>query len=423
MQESLGPKVLIVAQNASSRMGGEASLPLKYCQILKQRGYPASLIAHSRNKTELAETLGPYINDIHFIEDTVFHRAIWRLGKGLPTAIRTALIGNLLNQVNEIYQKRLIRKLVQDGKVDVIHQPIPVSPRAPSRIHGFGVPVVIGPMNGNMSYPPGYEDYESRLSRAIIPVARALARLVNMVIPGKRRADILLVANDRTRDGLPVSGHDRVVSLVENGVDLSIWSQDAGARPASQASNTLKLVFMWRVVDWKALDFSIDAVRKAREKGADVTLEILGDGPDRAALESQAKSLGLGDKIRFLGFKPQSECADVLRKSDALLLNSLRECGGAVVLEAMSMGRPVIASDWGGPADYIDASCGILVAPSPRQSFADRLAQAILDLAESPEKRQTMGEAGIQKIKSQFDWQKKVDRILDIYDEALAMHR
>lgn len=422
MTDTPRPKVLIVAANASARMGGEAFLPLKYFQLLRQRGYPATLIAHSRNRGELIEALPNDAAHIHFIEDTRYHRLVWGLGKRLPEAVRSPLIGNLVNQINEACQKRLIRDLVGKGLVDLIHQPIPVSPRAPSRIYGFGVPVVIGPMNGNMSYPEGYEDYESRASRFLIPAARALGRLVNILIPGKRRADVLLVANERTRAGLPVPNPGRAQVLVENGVDLSVWSNDAPAR-THPVPGVLKLVFMGRLVDWKAMDFSIEAVRLARQQGADVTLDILGDGPERAALQAQAAADDLTDHIRFHGFRSQSDCADMLRASDALILNSLRECGGAVVLEAMSMGRPVIAADWGGPADYIDPGCGILVPPAPRQDFPDRLAHAIFDLANNPEKRHTMGEAGIKKIQSQFDWQKKIDRVLGIYHEALEKHR
>ncbi|GGO60560.1 Glycosyltransferase involved in cell wall bisynthesis [Roseovarius pacificus] len=422
MMDSSRLKVLIVAPNASARMGGEAFLPLKYFQLLRQRGYPARLIAHSRNRDELIKALPDEAEHIYFIEDTRYHRAVWRLGKRLPVAVRTPLIGNLINQINEVCQRRLIRDLLRKGLVDLIHQPIPVSPRAPSRIYGFGVPVVIGPMNGNMSYPEGYEDYESRASRLFVPAARTLGRLANVLIPGKRRADVLLVANERTRAGLPVPNRGRAEVLVENGVDLSVWSGDTLATTAT-APGALKLVFMGRLIPLKGLDFSIEAVRLARQQGADVTLDILGDGPERAALEAQVAAEGLTDHIRFHGFRSQADCADVLRASDALILNSLRECGGAVVLEAMSMGRPVIAADWGGPADYIDPGCGILVPPVPRQDFPDRLAHAILDLANSPETRQTMGEAGIKKIQSQFDWQKKIDRVLGIYHEVVEKHR
>lgn len=417
-----GPNILIVAPNASSRMGGEAFLPLKYFQILKQRGIPVSLIAHARNRDDLNKTLSAYTDDIHYIEDSVYHRWIWKWGKHLPDAIRIPLIGNIVNQISEVYQKRLIRQLQAQGKADLIHQPIPVSPRAPSRIYGLGVPVVIGPMNGNMDYPEGYEDYENRIARMLIPLGRMMARLVNIAIPGKRRADALLVANDRTQAGLPIRDHSRVIHLVENGVDLAIW-QAPEKVSQSDAPGVLRLVFMGRLVDWKALDVSLRALRLARDTGLDVSLEILGDGPERPGLEALIDKLDLADHVHFLGFRPQDECAAVLAQADALLLNSLRECGGAVVLEAMSLGKPVIASDWGGPADYLDPSCGILVHPSPRASFPDRLSEAITSLANDPERRYSMGQAGIHKIECEFDWEKKVDRILEIYEDVLAARR
>ncbi len=419
MNQTPGHNILIVAPNASARMGGEAILPLKYFQILKQRGMSVSLIAHARNRSDLSEMLSDYADDIHYIEDSVYHRRIWALGKYLPDAIRIPLIGNIVNQISEIYQKRLIRDLQAKGKVDLIHQPIPVSPRAPSRIYGLGVPVVIGPMNGNMDYPEGYEEYENRLARLLIPLGRMMANLVNVLIPGKRRAAALLVANDRTRDGLPVRNHSNVINLVENGVDLSIW-QSPGDVSQSDTPGVLRMVYMGRLVDWKALDVSLKAVRLARDTGVDVSLEILGDGPERPKMEQQIAELELSRHITFHGFRTQAECAEILARADALLLNSLRECGGAVVLEAMSLGKPVIASDWGGPADYLDPTCGVLVHPTPRRSFADRLAQAISDLAKDPQARYSMGEAGHHKIKREFDWEKKVDRILEIYQDVLA---
>ena len=86
----------------------------------------------------------------------------------------------------------------------MIHQPIPVSPKLPSSLHGFGVPVVIGPMNGGMTYPPGNEDHESALARCFIAVPRQIAVAMYVMFPGKRRASALLVANARTPGALPV---------------------------------------------------------------------------------------------------------------------------------------------------------------------------------------------------------------------------
>ncbi len=412
------PKILIVAPNASSRFGGEAFLPLKFFQLLRQRGLPAKLIAHARNWADLEAILAPFRDDILYVEDSRWHRAVCRSGRRLPGRLRAVVTGTLLNIVNEHYQARLIRRLVAEGAVDVIHQPIPVSPLAPSSLYGFGVPVIIGPMNGGMTYPPGYDDLESPATRRFVGFARGVARVLNRLIPGKRRAAVLLVANDRTRRALPFGDHPNVITLVENGVDPSAWPAPPDrTRPPGAP---FRLVFMGRLVGWKAVGITLDALARARAGGVDATLDILGDGPERAGLEAQVARLGLGAAVRFHGFLPQAACAPVLAAADALILNSVWECGGAVVLEAMGMGLPVIGPDWGGPADYLDATCGILVAPAPRASYADRLADAITRLASDPALRARMGAAGAAKVRAEFDWSGKIDRMLEIYAGALA---
>ena len=432
MAQDAPPKILIVAPNASSRFGGEAFLPLRYFQVLRRRGHPVRIIAHARNRDDLETVLAGEMDRVHLVEDTRWHRAIWAVGRHFPALIRDTVFGAMLNRVNEAYQARIIRDLVARGEVDVIHQPIPVSPLTPSSIHGFGVPVVIGPMNGGMTFPPGYEDRESAGSRRLVAVLRSVARGANRLIPGKRRAAALIVANERTRRALPFADHPNVLPLVENGVDFADWPApaDLTARPdlpahsgrahgAEVVGAAIRLVFMGRLVAWKAVDITLDALALARGSGVAATLDILGDGPERAALERHAAARGLSDAVRFHGFRPQAECAPVLAAADALILNSVWECGGAVVLEAMAMGLPVIASDWGGPADYLDPGCGILVPPAPRASFAERLGEAIAHLARDPGLRRGMGAAGLAKVRARFGWDAKVDRMIEIYAGAL----
>jgi glycosyltransferase involved in cell wall biosynthesis len=120
---------------------------------------------------------------------------------------------------------------------------------------------------------------------------------------------------------------------------------------------------------------------------------------------------------------PQVECAHKLKDSDVFVLPSLYECGGAVVLEAMACGLPVIATKWGGPLDYIDQSCGILVEPTSRPAFVQGLAAAMLDLATNPDRRRSMGDAGRRRAADEFDWQRKVDRILEIYRRSARTGR
>lgn len=166
----------------------------------------------------------------------------------------------------------------------------------------------------------------------------------------------------------------------------------------------------------------MDLLLEALARGpAHHELHVLGDGPMRPALEAQASALGLGQRVAFHGMLSQQECADLLANCDALVLPSMRECGGAVVLEAMALGLPVIATDWGGPADYVTPETGILIPPTSHESFVQGLHEAMLRLGENPALRAQLGAAGLKRVETEFDWERKIDRILEIYAEAAGI--
>ena len=87
--------------------------------------------------------------------------------------------------------------------------------------------------------------------------------------------------------------------------------------------------------------------------------------------------------------------------------------------------RPSLRGDrLGGPADYLDESCGFLVAPSTREAFVAGLADAMIRLARSPELRASMGRAALEKVSvGTFNWDHKIDRILEIYAETIGPSR
>jgi glycosyltransferase involved in cell wall biosynthesis len=407
--------ILIAAQNASTRFGGEAILPLHYFRVLKARGHPVDLVTHERNRDDLEACFGGDMAGIHLIPDTRAHRLLWRVGSRMPRAIRAATTDPLMALVTDRELRLCLRGLIDAGRPCVVHVPTPVSPRTPCGIHGLGVPVVIGPMNGGMDFPPGYEDMHSRIGRLMLRFGRFGSGLANRLVPGKRRAAALLVANLRSAAVLPPGGPAPIL-LVENGVDLSLWAPPPQDRPARLPADPFRLVFMGRMIDLKATDITLHAVAAARARGLDVRLDLLGDGDQRPRLEDLSERLGLTGAVTFHGFLPQTVCAAELDRADALILNSVHECGGAVVLEAMARGLPVIAADWGGPADYLDDSCGRLVSPVPRAGFAQRLADAIAELAGDPDLCARLGH-------SDYDCEKKVDRMLEVYAGALTADR
>jgi glycosyltransferase involved in cell wall biosynthesis len=405
-------RVCIVAENASFRFGGEASLPLHYFSRLRSRGIEAWLVIHGRTRPEL-EALFPNDQDrIQYIPDKWYHRLIWQLSRCLPRRVSEATFGTLMVLINQLIQRGMIRQLIRNHAINVVHQPIPVSPKAPSFISNLCVPVIIGPMNGGMDFPPAFKDAESLFTRIAVAFGRSSANLVNGIVAGKKHAILLLVANQRTRLALPSCVQGQVIEIPENGVDLRIWSLPAEPIPPSSPE---RFVFVGRLVDWKRLDFVLQALAII----PNAQLEIIGDGPMRSTWSALSENLGIANRVHWLGWRPQPECAAILQGATALLLPSIYECGGAVVLEAMACGIPAVATAWGGPADYLDASCGILVPASNPASIVHGFADAMNKLVADSELRSRLGAAGRKRVEQLFDWQQKIDRILELYGKAI----
>jgi glycosyltransferase involved in cell wall biosynthesis len=130
-----------------------------------------------------------------------------------------------------------------------------------------------------------------------------------------------------------------------------------------------------RLTGQKALGDALDAV--ARVPGVD--LLVLGDGPERAALERHAARLGLGDRVRFLGAGSRADVLTLFRAVDAALLTSAWENLPHTLLEALAVGTPVVATAVGGiPEVVTDGGNGLLVPPRDVEAIAaavERLAE------------------------------------------------
>ncbi|MEY4514546.1 MAG: hypothetical protein RLZZ450_6668 [Pseudomonadota bacterium] len=405
-------RVLIVADNASAKFGGEAFLPLHYFRLLRERGIEAWLVTHQRVQAELDVVFDKDRDRIHYVPDTRAHIALAKLGERLPTRVNDVTLSCASQLMTQLMQRRMVRALVREHRITVVHSPTPVSPKQPSALFDVGAPVVIGPMNGGMTFPVAFQHLQGKTGRGMLTLARAAANLANTMLPGKARAAALVVANVRTEAALPsVLRGAPVHQLVENGVDLRRFSSLAARRGGG---NKVRFAFVGRLVDWKGVDLLLEALSTVHASPS-IELEVFGDGPERPGLTALAAHLGLAERVHFHGFVPQEETAEQLRELDGLILPSLYECGGAVVLEAMASGIPVIATRWGGPADYLDHDCGILIEPTGRTQMVAELASAMALLACDGALRERLGANGRKKVEREYDWERKLDRMLDIY--------
>ena len=408
MPERIG--VLIVAENASMRLGGESKLALQWFLELLKVGVDVHLLVHVRSKCELDESVSMFASRIHYVPEVLFQTMCWKLGKTLPAHVRSFTSDWLVHLVTQFMQRRTARSLIEQYNIQIVHEPAPVAPRLPSMLFGLGVPVVIGPMNGNMTYPPGFHS-RSLLERAFVPVARSFGDLANYLIPGKRRAEMLLVANERTRFALPPRCRGKAEILCENGVEQEVWQRphDLPARPP----NVLRLAFLGRLVSWKGVDIVLDVFAEVKKQTPSAELWIMGDGPELPRLQQQAEALGLCDAVTFHGWADPEECPRLLSQCDVFLYPSVFDCGGAVVLEAMSLGLTVVALNWGGPGEYLASGSGVLVEPVGRKQSVVELAKAVQRL--TPSKMRELGEAAQRSIAEDYTWAAKARKIVEIY--------
>ena len=405
--------VLLVAENCSRKMGGEAILAYHYFRLLKKRDCGVILLVHERNKEEVEELFPQFQQDIYFIEDTKMQKRYYILGQKIPRRIAEVTLFFLVFLSTNFRMKQKIRHLVVERNIDIVHQVIPVSPKTPSFIYDVGAPVIIGPMNGGMEFPKAFRGKVGAGERIVYSVGKSLGALANRIIPGKRKAAMLLVANRRTEQCLKESIGDigNTCFLAENGVDLRLWNN----KDAVAGANDIPFfIFIGRLVDLKGVDYLLAAFQRLLSR-VTAELVIIGDGPETDTLTRRAEELEVAARVKFLGFVKQDRIPMILQESRALVFPSLCDCGGAVVLEAMAAGRAVIATDWGGPADYLDPSCGILVKPESEEAFVVGLADSMERLVRNPVEAARMGKSGRIKVEKEFDWEKKVDVIYNHY--------
>jgi len=138
------------------------------------------------------------------------------------------------------------------------------------------------------------------------------------------------------------------------------------------------IVSATRLAPEKAVDSLIDAMAQLRTSHPTACCAIAGEGSERAALANRIEHLGLGDSIRLLGFR--DDVASLIAACDVFVLPSVNEPFGLVLLEAMSLSRPVVSTAAGGPLEIIEeASTGLLVSPRRPDALADAIGRLLSD--------------------------------------------
>lgn len=408
--------MLVIAEAANPEW---VSVPLVGWSLARALAEVADvhLVTQVRNRAAIERTGLRADTDFTPLDTEAWTRPLWRAGqllRGGGTGWSTAMAVSALTY--PIFETLLWRRFgarIRAGEWDVVHRVTPLSPTIPSplarRCARAGVPFVLGPLNGGTPWPRGFGAVRRREGEWLSYV-RGAYRLVPGYRATRRHARALIVGSRAAWNELPARHRSKAVYVPENGVDPE---RLPAARRLPETEGPLRVAFLGRLVPYKGPDMLVEAMLPLlRERRA--TLELVGDGPLRTDLERRVAESGVGDGVRFAGWREHREALESLARAHVLGFPSIREFGGGVVLEALALGVVPVVVDYGGPAELVSEATGFRLPLGPRERIVRDLAARLAALAAERTALRRLSEAGPHRVARWFTWRAKAAQVLEV---------
>jgi glycosyltransferase involved in cell wall biosynthesis len=328
----------------------------------------------------------------------------WRLGFVGPTEHVVHLIWQCLAW-------RHVERRFAGQPFDVVHHITYGGIRHPTFMGSLPYPLVLGPLGGGERSPialRGVLPLQAQLTEVVRDIHTCLLRFDPITVHACERAMLIYVKTIQSKAALPERLHSKIFVEMEIGVRRC----EVTPRAPHPRTRPLRLLYAGRFLPWKGQHLGLAALAKARDNGGAVELTVAGRGPSEAAWRALARRLQIEDYVRWVGWVPYEQMNELYRSHDALLFPSLHDSSGNAVLEAMSMGLPVICLDLGGPGTIVDSTCGFVVSTKDRtaRECILGLAGAIEKLYQSPELCASLSAGALCRARD-FEWPKPVVRV------------
>jgi glycosyltransferase involved in cell wall biosynthesis len=186
------------------------------------------------------------------------------------------------------------------------------------------------------------------------------------------RVDSVLPVSKSLQRAIGEYGIKARFQIVPNVVDVNLFYFDSSSRPR-KLEKCLLTVALLDSSRKKGIPILFEALDRLYKKRKDWHLNIVGDGPARAEYERFATNLGLAKQITFHGMKPKSEVAVFMRQADLFVVPSLFETFSVVTAEALATGTPVLATNCGGPEEFVARESGLIVPPGNMEALFNGL--------------------------------------------------
>ena len=281
------------------------------------------------------------------------------------------------------------------------------------------IPYIRGPGGGAHQTPKGFEkEYPlgGRLWEKIRAGGQWLFRHDPFFLKGQNRARAILVCNQESLSKIPSRWSHKTHLFPVNGVSSKDLARAAQPKADDGRFRILSAGTLIRV---KGLGLAIKAFEEFAGKHPQTTFDIIGSGPEEPRLRLMVSRSQLQAQVHFRRAMPRDQLLGEMASHDVFLFPSLRDGGGAVVIEAMSVGKPVVCLDAGGPGMHITEECGLKVAPRSPTQAVHELAEALERLYLDKKLRQRLGSAARRRAEQHYHWDRLGERLREIYGHAL----
>lgn len=362
--------------------------------------------------------------DFTAVDSEVLARPLYKLGtflaggagKGWTTSMATGLPAYY-------YFEHLVWKIFRDpiraGHYDLVHRLTPLSPTYPSPIarkcRAAGVPFLLGPLNGGLPWPKGFERVRHS-EREWLSHVREVYKLAPRYRSTRRDAAALLIGSVTTWNQVSPRFHHKCVYIPENAIDPDRFPPPP---PRPGPSLPVRVTYVGRLVPGKSADLLIEAAAPLLREGK-LFLDLLGDGPEMPRLRSIVESLQVQHSVSLPGWVPHGEVHKHLAATDCFGFPSIREFGGGAVLEAMAMGAVPIIVDYGGPAELVTERTGFKVPLCPPNALIGQLRAVLERIVADPGQLRPMGLRARERVLRHFTWHAKAAQTFEIYRWVLG---
>nr|WP_209023324.1 glycosyltransferase family 4 protein [Sphingomonas jejuensis] len=307
---------------------------------------------------------------------------------------------------------------IRAGRFDIVHRVTPLTPTTPSsiarRCRKARVPFVLGPLNGGVPWPAGF-DAERRREREWLSYVRGLYKLM----PGRRatlaNAAAILCGSRHTAGEVPARFHPKRIYMPENGLDPARFGTQIPRAP----SDRLRIAFIGRLVPYKGCDMLIEAALPLLKDGR-ATIDVVGDGPMMADLAALVDAQGVAAAVRFHGWVAHGDVPAVAGRCDLFGFPSVREFGGGAVLEAMALGLAPLVCDYAGPGELVDDRTGYKVPIGSRDEIVAAVRAALIAIAADRPGMAARATAARDHALDCFSWPAKAAQVAQVYDWVLG---